>query len=136
MSEVYLENRRDVDCISPLALSNPISHFIGNSLGSRLNFFPFYVFVEDTCRSLNPADAARSIRSSLKGTGYNDPDMNIHTTNFLFLGYFNIPLKSVIDYSCYWYVRSCELHPSCIGVISSVSCGLSSSYLVGINHGR
>ena len=118
-----------------LYVSKPIFQFITNSLRSIVDFFPFYVFIEDTCRFMNNPDAARSIISPLNVTGYSAIDTVLNTMRFLFLGYFNTPLKSVIDYSYYWYVGLCGFHPSHIGATSSVILLLFSYSLLEIRHG-
>ena len=132
MSEVFRGHIFVIVCILLLIISNLIFHFIINSLGLRVYFFPFDVLIDNTCRSLNPLDAARSIQYLLKVTGSSALDMMLDTIKFLFLGSFNTPLKSVMDSSCYWCVVLCGFRTSRIEISSSIIFELLSSSLLGI----
>ena len=88
---MLLGHRHVIEYILILAVFNTIFHFIDNYLVSRLQLSPFTVFIEDTCRFLNPSDTAHSVKSSLKITRSNDFDAKIVTMNFLLLGFSIIP---------------------------------------------
>ena len=85
---------------------------------------------------MNPPDADHFVISPLKVTVSNYIYMTLDTTKLILLGYFQTPLQSVIESSCYWCVGLWVFHDSCIWVSSSVSSGLYITYLLGIRNGK